>query len=320
MRILVTGANSMLGTHLVKDLLRQNYNVRAMVRKKNKMIVSSHAQLEIVKGDLKDKTSLVVAVKNVDAIIHNAAFTAQNEPLYEKYYQINVLGTQYLLTIAIQAKVKRFLFVSTAPTYYRNKHPKGKVQRLIEKTYYSQSKIEAENIVMKNASFLHVNSIHPTFMIGKYDSKPSSGKIIQWMYRKKIIAYPSGGKNFVSARQVSQSIIKILEKGKNKKSYLISGENLSYKHFFQLCLQVTKQQSTLIKIPSFLLSIAGWLGDIIRKLNIKTSWSTIHMKILSTKTYYQIKAQSFERVKTNSEQLPIRLEEAIKWMQKNNII
>jgi nucleoside-diphosphate-sugar epimerase len=131
-------------------------------------------------------------------------------------------------------------------------------------------------------------------MIGAYDRKPSSGKIIFWAWKKKLVFYPKGGKNFVHAEDVAEGIIKATENGKNGEKYLLANENLTYKEFFGKVNAITGQAPVMIPIPSSGLAILGIIGDILRKLKIKTSLSSPNMKALRINNYYSNRKSSEE--------------------------
>ena len=58
-------------------------------------------------------------------------------------------------------------------------------------------------------------------MLGAYDTKPSSGKIILMGLNKKLLFHPPGGKNFVHVRDVAKGLISCLEKGKNGERFVL---------------------------------------------------------------------------------------------------
>ena len=75
-----------------------------------------------------------------------------------------------------------------------------------DKSLYAQSKLEAQNEVFKvgnSQQKTKVITVNPTFMIGKFDTKPSSGRIILSAYKKKIIFYPPGGKNYINVKDAA---------------------------------------------------------------------------------------------------------------------
>src|SRR5690606_20062376 len=111
--------------------------------------------------------------------------------------------------------VKKFIFVSSANTIgYGSKNGLGNEKNPMKapftKSWYALSKFEAEQYLLTHNKDMELNIINPTFMIGGYDSKPSSGKIILMGWKKELIFYPCGGKNFVAVKDVSQAIIQCM--------------------------------------------------------------------------------------------------------------
>src|SRR5690554_7967565 len=102
-------------------------------------------------------------------------------------------------------------------------------------------------------------------MIGAYDSKPSSGKIILMGLKKRIVFYPPGGKNFVPVKDVVNAIINAFHKGTSGEKYLIAGTDLSYKTFFKELRNITTQKQILIPIPKLLFLTFDTFASFIHK-------------------------------------------------------
>lgn len=288
-KVCVTGATGLLGTNVIIKLLQNGYSVIALVRKKSGWLGEENENLKLVEADLSSDLSLLL--KEVDCIIHIAAETRQNLINYGEYRKVNYETTVNLFTHAELAGVKKFLFVSTANTLgYGNTGFGGteNVPQLYPFTHslYAKSKLEAEDYLLKNRKNTDVIIVNPTFMIGAYDSKPSSGKIIFWTWKKKLVFYPKGGKNFVHVEDAANGILNAIQYGKTDEKYLLANENLSYKEFFKKVNRITNQNPAMIAIPNRILSFFGLIGDGLRKLNIKTNLSTSNMKALQICNYY----------------------------------
>ncbi len=287
--VLVTGISGLLGTNLALDLLENGHRVLGLVRNKARYKGVSHPGLSLVEGNLED--DLTQLLNTVDAVVHVAAETRQNLPDYSDYLKINYSATQHLYDSAARGAVKKFVFVSTANTMgYGTLEDPGHEGRQVchpfSASFYARSKIEAENYILGNAGDMETIVVNPTFMLGPYDSKPSSGKIILMGWKKRFIFYPPGGKNFVHVKDVSSGIMKVLESGRHGERYLLAHENLSYLDFYRKLNQVAGQNARLIGIPKPVLMLMGYVGDALRALRIRSSLSSTNMRILCVNNYY----------------------------------
>src|SRR5699024_2385150 len=125
-----------------------------------------------------------------------------------------------------------------------------------------------------------------TFMLGKYDTKPSSGAIILRGYKKRLILIPPGGKNFIHVKDVAEAICNAITRGRNKECYILAHENLSYKAFYRNLCEVTGQKSRIITVPAFILSMLGIVGSVLLNFGIKNRFHYNNMAIVSEDTFY----------------------------------
>ncbi|MGG5207908.1 NAD-dependent epimerase/dehydratase family protein [Chryseobacterium sp. MIQD13] len=317
-KVFVTGATGLLGTNTVIKLLQYDYSVIALVRKKSSWMGEESENLRLVEGNLFSDVSEYL--QNVDAVIHIAAETGQDLLHYEDYRKINYDAVVHLFTLATTAGIEKFLFVSTANTLgYGDSEGWGneKSPQIYPFThsYYAQSKLETENYLLHQNRKTKVVIVNPTFMIGAYDWKPSSGKIIFWAWKKKLVFYPKGGKNFVHAEDAAKGIIKAVEKGKNGEKYLLANENLTYKEFFEKINTIAGQKPVMIPIPNSGLVMLGMIGDGLRKLKIKTSLSSANMKALRINNFYS-NTKSVEELGITYQSIDKAVEDAIQFFRK----
>lgn len=114
MRIHVTGATGFVGRHLIKEAERRGHEVVALVRRRDERLACAR-QIEI--GDIAERVDWSEAVAGADAVVHLAARvhvmkeTSTNADL--EYARVNVAPTLRLAQAAADARVGRFVFVSS---------------------------------------------------------------------------------------------------------------------------------------------------------------------------------------------------------------
>lgn len=291
MKVLVTGANGLLATNTILTLLSRGYEVRGLIRDTRKFLLPPHDNLNLVVGDITDRVSMEQAIGGCDYVIHCAATTDQRLLRYDDYHRINVQGTENVIQMAIKNDVKKIVYVGTANTFgYGTLAAPGNEtmppESPFSEAWYAKSKLEGQHSVLAAADKIAVTIVSPTFMIGPYDGKPSSGAIIRMGYLKKLVFHPPGGKNFVNVTDAANGVVDALEKGKHKEAYLLAGDNLTYRAFFHRLRMQTGQRTLLIRVPGVLLRVAGYIGDLLRLLGVRTALSTVNMKILCVNNYY----------------------------------
>lgn len=118
MNILITGATGKVGSRLARRLVQRGDHVRALVRDRQRAAGLAAAGADLAQGDLLDAASLAAAVRDVEAVVHCAAFFRGATP--EQAHAVNDLGTQNLARAARQSSVRRFIFTSTGLVYGSN--------------------------------------------------------------------------------------------------------------------------------------------------------------------------------------------------------
>ena len=318
--VFVTGANGLLGTNLVLLLLRQGYKVKAFVRKRERFIHFQHNNLIISEGDILDRQLLKKEIGPCQYVVHVAAVTDQDLLSLNDYRQINVQGTKNILDTCREQKVKKLVYIGTANTFgYGNLLKPGHeglaMKNPFTKSLYAISKMEAQRLIDNSAKTINITTISPTFMLGAYDTKPSSGELILKALNKKVIFCPSGGKNFVHVKDVAKAVIKGLELKTSGENFIVANENMCYKTFFSKAARLNKQGSLLIVIPDFLLRAAGEAGEIFRRFGIKTRLSRANTKILTIKNYYT-NSKAVSRLNLSFTPVDEAIRDAIDWFKK----
>jgi 2-alkyl-3-oxoalkanoate reductase len=174
---LVTGATGLLGSHIVEQLVNAGKRVRALVRSGSDTAVLDAWGVEKAYGDVTNLASLRDAMRGVTTVYHAAAQVGDWGP-WERYVAVTIEGTDKALTAAKEAKVQRFLYISSISSYG---HPNVAGQVLDETaplgvglhrwSYYSRAKVEAEKLAREafNRGDLAVTIVKPSWLYGPRD-------------------------------------------------------------------------------------------------------------------------------------------------------
>ena len=324
MKVLVTGANGFLAANIVRELLLRNFEVRGMVRAKADLRSLEGLTFEIIRGNITNNEDVEKAVTGCDVVIHAAADTSQRYSDAAPLRKVNVDATRFFVNASLKHGVKRFILISTGNTIdFGTKenpgHEGNPPGKLFMKSGYALSKIEAEAVIgeaVKNSG-LNAVIVNPTFMIGPYDAKPSSGRIFKMMYPNKIVFIPKGGKNFTPVNDAAAAICNAIEKGTSGERYLLTGENLTYLEFLRI---VRKGKKTIpVLIPNWLLILLGLFGSLLRKIGIRAELSFNNAVILTRNDYYTGK-KAIAELDMPQTLVPVAVSEAISWFKEHEML
>ncbi len=156
-KVLITGADGFLGSHLTESLVREGYSVRAFVMYNsfNSWGWLDHASaeirnnIEIFPGDIRDPHGVNDAMRGCDAVLHLAALIAIPYSYHspDTYIDTNVKGTLNVLQAARQLGVKRVIHTSTSEVYGTARFvPITEEHPLQGQSPYSASKIGADQL------------------------------------------------------------------------------------------------------------------------------------------------------------------------------
>lgn len=320
MKVLVTGANGMLATHTIRELVSQGFQVRGLLRDQEKFQLKNNPSVELMEGDIRDREAVETAVQGCYYLIHIAALTSPALLHYKQYHEVNVTGTLNLLRAASQAGVRRTIYVGSANAIgHGNRAEPGKEDHAVKEpfssSHYAKSKLEGQLLALSFRERMEVVVLNPTFMIGGYDGNLGSGRIIQMALKKRIIFYPAGGKNFVNTEDVAKGIFQALTTGKSGEIYLMGGENLSYEEFFRKLKAKVPGRKLLVRIPAPLLLVLGYFSEIPRMLGISTDLSLVNMRILNARNYYD-NSKARKELGITFHPIDKGMEQAIQWFSR----
>lgn len=147
---LVTGGAGFIGSHIVGRLLRDGHRVKVLdnfVAGNIKNLKDVLDDIELIRGDIRDKRLVNKIIKGVDYVLHQAALRSVPKSVKNPllYNDVNVYGTLMLLMASCRANVKRFIFASSSSVYGdTNELPEKEIQEPRPISPYAVSKLAGE--------------------------------------------------------------------------------------------------------------------------------------------------------------------------------
>ncbi len=263
--IFVTGGLGVMGTTLVKGLIERGNKVRVLD-------IPNHPHkdrldgtgAEVVFGDVTNPESLKGLLDEVDTVYHLAAVLIARDPAV--FERVNVQGTQNLIQASIEAKVKHFIFVSSASVTYPHTTP------------YSLSKRECERLV-KEQTAMQWTIVRPTLAYNEHGGQEFR-MFLDSLTRFPIVTpFVGNGQALKRPVHVDDLMAGFLAIPNNPKAYgktyaFSGGEAISMWALAKLMLKHTKQKRIFLPIPIPVCRMLAGIMSIVMK-NPPLTWSGI---------------------------------------------
>ncbi|HJV65821.1 MAG TPA: hopanoid-associated sugar epimerase [Geomonas sp.] len=276
MRAFVTGATGFIGASIVRELLKDGWQVRVLARPGSDRRNLSGLDVEIFEGDLSDQAALARGLDGCRGLYHAAADYRLWTKDPASMYEANVGGTRNILCAALQAGVEKVVYTSSVGTLGNpgngtpgsEKTPVGFGDMVGD---YKKSKFlaerEAESFLARGLPLVIVN---PSTPVGPLDIKPTpTGKIIVDFLNGKMPAYLDTGLNLIDVETCARGHILAAQKGRIGEKYILGNENLTLARIFALLSEITGLAAPKVRLPYYPILMAAYVNEGIAKLTGK---------------------------------------------------
>jgi len=285
--IVVTGASGLIGSNLIRMLLAQGQQVRALVHHNQQPL--SGLDIEIVTGDVLSPSSLEEAFRNADLVYHLAASISLKMNSSEQMERINILGTRNVVQACQKAGVGRLVHFSSIHALEQEPLdlPVDETRpRVTSQKYppYDLSKAAAEKEVIHGVQQgLDAVILNPTGIIGPFDFEPSYlGTAMLHMVHGRLPALITAGFDWVDARDVASAAIQASQHGLTGENYLIAGHWRSIKQIAAVVAEFSGRRMPWLTVPLWLsyagLPITAAHAALTRQRNIFTRATLLALK------------------------------------------
>lgn len=249
--ILVTGGTGFVGAHLLYKLTSAGVPVVAMKRKKSslkrvekifgyytKNTQRLFSKINWVDADLQEPDQLKKILRGVDKIYHCAGLVSYKPEERDRLYQVNLNGTKNLLQASLEAGVDKFLYLSSIAATNKNFMRATVTEEMVwqqatKNSDYARSKFLAELAVMDAMVHgLKAVVINPSNILGPGSWHAGTSLLFQAVWNG-LKFYPEGINGFVDVRDVTETMIHLMDSSISGERFIVNAENLAYKDVLQ---------------------------------------------------------------------------------------
>jgi dihydroflavonol-4-reductase len=327
MRVFVTGATGFIGASLVRELLKDSCEVRALARPNSDRRNLDGLDLEVCEGDLRDRESIRRGLKGCEVLYHAAADYRLWTRNPKSMYEINVEGTRNILEAALEAGVGRVVYTSSVGTLGNpgdgvpgNEETPVSFSHMVG--HYKKSKFlaerEAEGFLDKGLPLVIVN---PSTPVGRLDIKPTpTGKIIVDFLNGKMPAYLDTGLNIIDVEDCARGHLLAAEKGRIGEKYILGNENLTLQGIFAKLGRITDLEPPRVKLPYTPILMAAYVNEAISALTGKEPIIPLAGVQMAGKFMFFDSGKAVRELGLPQHPVDDALRKAVEWFQANGYI
>ncbi|HVO37579.1 MAG TPA: SDR family NAD(P)-dependent oxidoreductase [Spirochaetia bacterium] len=255
--VVVTGAAGHLGAALVRELIADGEKVRAFVLPGEDISGLLGLPLEIVRGNILQRESIVPAVRGAEVVYHLAGIVSIMPGRDELMRRVNVEGSANVARAAREAGVPKMVYVSSIHALQRPASGIPIDERVPFDPHnaageYDQTKAEASLAVLAEADKgLDAVIVCPTGIIGPFDFRglsPMTRQIRAWTRPGRHLMI-NGHFDFVDARDVGRGMILAARRGGRGSVYILSGERVSVPALYALVRKCAGGKGAGVLVP-----------------------------------------------------------------------
>lgn len=255
MRIAVTGASGHVGANLVRQLVAQGYQTRALYHTPQHLDSLDGIAADVMRVDVLEPESLRTAFSGMDAVFHLASVISIDGDPDGRVMRTNVIGTRNVARVCLASGVSRLVHFSSIHALNVRKGSGGVDEDHPEADEtcfrYDHSKALGEREIQAAINDgLEAIILNPTGIIGPNDFRPSrAGQMLRDVFKGHMRILVRGGFDWVDVRDVSQAAISALRQGKTGQRYLLSGHWIDFSRLAEICNSASGRNIRRLAVP-----------------------------------------------------------------------
>lgn len=258
MKALVIGATGIIGNHVVRELLSQGIEVRALSRGVTPSINLKGLNVETVNADLNDSAALTRAMKGCGWVFHTAPYYPTNAFDRRGHLERALKGINSVLNAAAANPIERFVYTSSLTTIGKPKKPGQLADENCPYDLqgnpphpYFEVKYVMEEEVRRQALIGRVPGVivNPTGCFGPYELKPVQLCLVPQVLNGKVPAMIRRPINYIDTALVAQGHRLAAEKGRISYRYILGDHNGTADEVIRIICKVAKRPPPKITLP-----------------------------------------------------------------------
>jgi dihydroflavonol-4-reductase len=258
--VFITGGTGLLGTAIVRRLVADGRNVRALARSASAEQVLRDIGAEPVRGDVLQPEGLDAAMAGCEVVYHVAGANAFCLPDPSSLYRINVTGSENVIRAALRAGVRRVVYTSSAATLGEPKGTIGSEASPHRRSFlsdYERSKYRAEQAVRKIAGEQRIDvvSVNPSSVQGPGRTEGTARLLLDFVNGKLKFAVDTR-MSLIDIADCTEGHLLAEARGEPGERYVLSGATLTVREALEILGSITG----LSERPRMLLPFAAVAG------------------------------------------------------------
>ena len=324
---LITGGSGHVGANLVRELSSRGYEVRC-IDFDNDHRAFEGFNVELVKGNITDISTLDNAFKEVEVVFHTAAVISLDRKDKDLIRSVNVGGTENICEMSLRHGVKKLIHFSSVDAFVREplEDPLYENRSLVtdpNAVPYDLSKADAQRIVLEYCDKgLNASIIHPSGIFGPNDFKPS-------LFGQEFINIANGkrpysinvGYDYVDVRDLCKTSVDCIDKGEIKQNYIVGGNYMDFVYMSEVMSEVLNKKLIRSTLPfGFIyMSLPGsYMSSLIKKTPRAITMDSIHTIKVQNKNIPS--SLSKEKLNHNPRSVEETIQDTIEFFQKRGLI
>ncbi len=255
--VLVTGGSGLLGSELIRQLLLQGKPVTAIIN--NTALPNFNSPLLTqVRCNILDVVLLESLMQQgIEEVYHCAALVSFDPVRKKELFKINLEGTANIVNAAINAGVRKLVYVSSVAALGNIKDGETVTEIMNwtgekNNSNYGESKYLAELEVWRGAGEgLQVVIVNPSIILGAGNWNDGSSQIFKSVY-DGFPWYANGINGFADVRDVAGSMVQLMQSNITEERFIISAANKSYRDIFNLIAKAFNKKGPYKAVTPFL--------------------------------------------------------------------